>query len=137
MQCGGYTTGAGSTASCYGFETGADNKVKAGQLSILPEPILEACHGSDGTRLAVAGGIFFDSITEEFIAQDKVLLLDNPVDGWVLIDSPGLTSFGNSRGYAAGVLVGDNLLCIGGEVDSVSQNMLCQAVFCLCISVCV
>lgn len=66
-----------------------------------------ACHGSDGNRMAIAGG--FDEAS--MVTSGDVQILESPSTAWRRL---GDTLRVNAS-HQAGVVLGEHLLCLGGR----------------------
>lgn len=83
----------------------------AGQLAApLPYRLKNACHGSDGHRLVVAGG---EEVQEDgsSIFHHEVLVLQGVGQRW----STSTARLGEPKAFQKGVLVGDYLICMSGR----------------------
>lgn len=80
----------------------------------LPYPLKNACYGSDGNRLVVAGGVE-EHDNGNTTYHDEVLVLEGIDRHW----RTSTARLQSRRAWQSGVLVGDYLLCIGGRQERV------------------
>lgn len=107
VHCGGWDAYNDKyTKECFALQLEDNNRAMLAPAAPLPYNLRGACHGSDGQRLAVAGGYERDGQTY----HRKVLLLEDVTTVWRTVAG----RLGGSRSDQAGVLVGDYLLCLGG-----------------------
>ena len=105
MHCGGYAGFDEVSSDCFTLRVESSGEVVVDSLAALPEPRAYTCHGSDGGRLAVAGG----SDGNEG-AHQGVWLLDGVSNTWgsAALELPA------GRYWMAGLLLGDLLVCMSG-----------------------
>ena len=106
----------------FDLETNGDHVsvTSATEIASLPHPLCTACHGGDGNRFVVAGGMEAlrqgDLTRNSTVAyHDGVLVLEGIGASWDLIP----TTLGRSRAMQVGVFVEGKLLCLGGVEDTV------------------
>ena len=79
-------------------------------LAQQPRPLQQACYGSDGGRLAVAGGRGGAGFR-----QRNAWVLEGPEFTW----GAATVALPTVRTSSAGLLLGDQLVCVGGWEDEV------------------
>ena len=82
----------------------------------LPVSLQFACHGSDNGRLAAAAGVRGNDAY-----NTKVFVLESLAETW----SEAAVHVDAVREDAAGLLLGDMLVCMGGAVQEVSAVSWC------------
>ena len=98
---------AGTSSDCFALRLGSSGEVVVESVAPLPHPRAYSCHGSDGSRLAVAGG----SEATSFSGISKaVWVLDGLTTTWGV----AAVELSPARRHSAGLLLGDLLVCFGG-----------------------
>ena len=119
VHCGGYVTAGNKlTSDCFAFSVAYNGTVMAHPAAGMLLPLYSSCYGSDKGRFAVAGGLDLAGTS-----HSNVFVLDNLNSSWGSLDAELPTV----QARAAGLLIGDVLLCLGGAEELVSQaNQLCM-----------
>ena len=125
VHCGGWESLQGATSGCFGLRMNAQDRMTMKRLADLPQKLQVACYGSDGERLAVAGGLVFDSEIGRFVYQDGVIVLEGVNSTWRRAEA----KLSGLKVRQAGVLLGDYLLCLGGREDEVGKGGVYPARF--------
>ena len=112
VHCGGWDVFAGNGVSsdCFALRVSSSGEVVVDSLAPLPQPRGTSCHGSDGGRLVVAGGN-----DDNFDRQQSVWVLEGVASGW----AAAAVNLSTARDSSAGLLLGDQLVCMGGWDDEV------------------
>ena len=107
VHCGGvdYSNGRELSSDCFALRVDSSREVVVDSLAPLPQPRWSACHGSDGNRLALAGGQ-----DDNGDRRRDVLVLESVRSTWGIaaVELPA------ARESSAGLLLGDRLVCMGG-----------------------
>ena len=108
------------TSDCFVMTVAENGSVVVEEAAELVRPTSWACHGSDSGRFAMAGGYSGSFHSDAWV-------LDSLSSTWAeaAVQLPGLKS------DMAGLLLGDLLLCLGGQLDTVSCSrgeLTCGAV---------
>lgn len=123
IACGGLDTFNDKfTKECFGVKRESSGQVILFHAPPLADNLVFACHGSDGDRIALAGGENWTSKDISGQMQDSILVLDSIDGDWRRMAAP----LGRPRSRAAGVLYGNKLLCLGGLEDNVGAGWVAE-----------
>ena len=114
LLCGGYDSLSGQTyGDCLAITLDSFNNRTLTLLPSLPEDVSNGCYATDGEHMAVAGGWVWSRKENRFVVEDKIYLLLDMGANWTTVPGKLLTPVIG----AAGVMIGDTLICIGGFID--------------------
>ena len=112
VHCGGQDqfTDDGVSSDCFALRMSSSGEVVVDSLAPLPQPRRYSCHGSDGGRLVVAGGL-----DDGDHRQQSVWVLEGVTSNW----AAAAVNLSSARDSSAGLLLGDQLVCMGGIDEEV------------------